>query len=74
MPILKNDLEQLLKTGFPSGKVIVTDLAGDNDHYQVEVTCQSFQGLSRVQQHQKIYAALKDYDINALAIKTYTQE
>jgi stress-induced morphogen len=73
MPILKNDLEQILVTAFPNGKVVVTDLAGDNDHYQVEVNCQSFQGLGRVQQHQKVYAALKNHDIHALAIKTSTQ-
>ena len=70
MPILKADLEQFLKKAFLHGEVVVTDLAGDNDHYQVEITCATFQGISRIQQHQKVYAALKGHDIHALAIKT----
>jgi len=70
VPILAADLEQLLKHGFPGGEVAVVDLAGDNDHYQVVITCASFAGLSRVQQHQKVYAVLQGYDIHALAIKT----
>ena len=70
MPILQSDLEDRLKAAFPEGKVIITDLAGDNDHYQAEITCTTFKGLSRIQQHQKVYTALKDCDIHALSIKT----
>ncbi len=70
MSILKNELENILNDAFPLAQVTVTDLAGDNDHYQVEITCISFQNISRVQQHQKVYAALKDHEIHALAIKT----
>lgn len=70
MAILQNDLEDVLKAAFPEGKVIITDLAGDNDHYQAEITCSSFKGLSRIQQHQKVYEVLKEYDIHALSIKT----
>jgi stress-induced morphogen len=68
--IAKTDLEELLKNAFPDGEVTVTDLAGDNDHYQVGITCSTFQGQSRIQQHQKVYAALKEHDIHAIAIKT----
>jgi stress-induced morphogen len=70
MPILQSDLEHRLKAAFPQGQVVVTDLAGDNDHYQTEITCITFKGLSRIQQHQKVYTALKDCDIHALSIKT----
>ncbi len=70
MPILQSDLEDRLKSAFPKGCVVVTDLAGDNDHYQAEITCETFFGLNRIQQHQKVYAALKECDIHALAIKT----
>ena len=70
MPILQSDLEDRLKAAFPKGQVVVTDLAGDNDHYQAEITCASFKDLNRIQQHQKVYTALKDCDIHALSIKT----
>ncbi len=70
MPILLSDLEHRLKTAFPNGNVIITDLAGDNDHYLADITCASFKGLNRIQQHQKVYAALKECNIHALSIKT----
>ena len=70
MAIEKTDLEEILKNAFPDGEVTVTDLAGDNDHYQVNITCSTFQGKSRIQQHQKVYVALKEHDIHAIAIKT----
>ena len=70
MSILQSDLEERLKAAFPDGCIVVTDFAGDNDHYQAEITCNTFVGLSRIQQHQKVYAALKDCDIHALSIKT----
>lgn len=70
MPILLSELEHRLNIAFPNGCVIITDLAGDNDHYEVNITCSSFKNLSRVQQHQKVYAALKECNIHALSIKT----
>ncbi len=70
MPILQSDLEKELKLAFPDAVIKVNDLAGDNDHYQVEIICSSFEGLSRIKQHQKVYEALKEYDIHALSIKT----
>lgn len=59
MPILQSDLENCLSTAFPSGKIVVIDTAGDNDHYQVEITCTTFEGLSRIQQHQKFMLLLR---------------
>lgn len=70
MAISQAELEHRLKENFPKGKIIVKDLAGDNDHYLIDIRCLSFEGLSRIQQHQKVYNALKECDIHALSIKT----
>ncbi len=51
------DLETRLRTAFPQATITITDLAGDMEHYAASVVCPSFRGLSRVQQHQKVYAA-----------------
>lgn len=72
MPILKSDLEHRLKIAFPNGNIIIKDLMGDNDHYSVDIKCTSFEGLSRIQQHQRVYNALKECDIHALSIKTHS--
>ncbi|MFN6414429.1 MAG: BolA/IbaG family iron-sulfur metabolism protein [Pseudomonadota bacterium] len=72
MPILKSDLEHILKTAFPEGDVIVKDLRNDNDHYSIDIKCASFHNLSRIQQHQRVYNALKECNIHALSIKTHS--
>jgi len=75
MPILLPDLEHRLKVAFPKGRIVVTDLAGDNDHYMVNISCSTFKNLNRIQQHQKVYDALKECNIHALSIKTnYAEE
>jgi stress-induced morphogen len=42
----------------PRREVEITDLAGDGDHYAARVVSASFAGMSRVRQHQAVYAAL----------------
>ena len=59
MAISAEELETLLKESFPNGKVTITDLAGDGNHYAAEVIDDSFRGLNRVQQQRAVYAALK---------------
>lgn len=59
MAIPQETLENLLTAAFPDATLIkVVDLAGDNDHYQAEICSASFAGLTKIQQHQKVYAAL----------------
>ena len=74
MPISLPQLKNLLTSAFPFAEISVRDLVGDQDHYEISVHCSSFQGLSPVQQHQKVYAALKNYNIHALSIKTSIKE
>jgi stress-induced morphogen len=67
------EIEQLIKEAFPGAHVIVTDLAGDGDHYGARVVSQAFAGKSRIQQHQMVYAALKGKmgeALHALALET----
>lgn len=53
------DIETLLREGFPHASIKVTDLAGDGAHYAAEVIDESFRGMNRVQQQRAVYAALK---------------
>lgn len=67
------DIERLIREAFPDAHVIVTDLAGDGDHYGARVVSQAFAGKSRIQQHQMVYAALKGHmgeALHALALET----
>ncbi len=73
MPMTPQDLEKHLKDAFPDGKVVIEDLAGDGDHYRAKIISSAFRGLSRVRQHQLVYAALKGKmggELHALALET----
>lgn len=76
MAISASELETLLRESFPAGKVVITDLAGDGNHYAAEIEDESFRGKNRVQQQRLVYAALKgkmdgaDGELHALALTT----
>jgi stress-induced morphogen len=52
------EIEALILSGIPDARVEITDLAGDGDHYSARVVSESFRGLPRVRQHQRVYEAL----------------
>jgi stress-induced morphogen len=58
MAMPASEIERLIRTAIPDAEVTITDLAGDGDHYAARVVSASFAGVSRVRQHQAVYAAL----------------
>ncbi len=61
----------------PADHVEVQDLTGGGDHFKAVVVSRAFEGKTRIQQHQLVYAALGDRmreQIHALVIRTYTPE
>ena len=73
MPMTAAELEQHLRTAFPDSHIAITDLAGDNDHYAAKIVARAFTGLSKVRQHQLVYAALKGKmggELHALQLET----
>ena len=73
MPMPAAELEAYLRTAFPDSSIAIEDLAGDGDHYRAKIASAAFAGLSRVRQHQLVYAALKGKmggELHALALET----
>jgi stress-induced morphogen len=67
------EIEALIKSALPDAQVTIEDLAGDGDHYAATVVSSAFKGLSRVKQHQIVYAALQGRmggALHALALQT----
>ncbi|KQN30997.1 BolA/IbaG family iron-sulfur metabolism protein [Sphingomonas sp. Leaf38] len=58
MPMAADDIATMIRDAIPDAQVEITDLAGDGDHYAAKVIAASFAGMSRVKQHQAVYAAL----------------
>tara|TARA_B100000787_G_C15974823_1_gene198987 strand:- start:141 stop:383 length:243 start_codon:yes stop_codon:yes gene_type:complete len=76
MAMQAKDIESLIRETFPEATIIITDLAGDGNHYAAEVTDASFVGKNRIQQHRAVYATLKGKmdgahgELHALALTT----
>jgi stress-induced morphogen len=77
MPMPVEALKADLQAAFPDAEIVIQDLAGDGDHYRARIVSQAFAGLSRIRQHQLVYAALKGKmggELHALALETSAPE
>jgi len=73
MAMAAEDIEALIRAAIPDAVVEIRDLAGDGDHYAARVVSERFAGMSRVKQHQAVYAALKGKmggELHALQLET----
>ena len=73
MAMPADEIERLIKASIPDAEVTIRDLAGDGDHYGARVVARSFDGLSRIKQHQAVYAALGGRmggELHALQLET----
>jgi len=65
-----------IKAGIEAGLACEhVEVAGDGQHFQALVVSPGFEGKSRVQRHQLVYAALGDRmreEIHALSMRTLT--
>ena len=67
-------IEQYIKAGLACEHV---EVRGDGQHFEAVIVSSAFQGKSRIQQHQLVYAALGERmraEIHALSMKTLTPE
>ena len=77
MAMPAGEIEALLKAAFPDAQITIEDLAGDNDHFAATIISNAFRGISRVRQHQLVYAALQGRmggALHALALQTSAPE
>ncbi len=70
-------IKAMIEEALPDAEVRIEDMRGDGDHYAAHITSATFEGKSRVQQHQMVYAALQGRmgnELHALAIQTSVPE
>ena len=74
------EIESMIKEALPDAIIDIQDLAGDGNHYSATVIAEEFRGLTRIKQHQLVYAALKgkmdgpNGVLHALALTTKPME
>ena len=68
------EIEAMIEAALPGATVKVVDETGGGDHLRADVTAPQFEGLSRIDQHRLVKAAVKerfeDGAIHALSLKT----
>jgi stress-induced morphogen len=70
----RDGIVALVRARMPDADVVVTDLTGTMDHYDIRVRSNAFAGKTLLDQHRMVYAALEDARqdgrIHALQLKT----
>jgi acid stress-induced BolA-like protein IbaG/YrbA len=68
------ELKSMIEAALPGAEVAVEDETGDGNHLRATVAAPQFEGLSRIDQHRLVKAAVKerfdDGTIHALSVKT----
>jgi stress-induced morphogen len=68
------EIEAMIEAALPGAEVEVVDETGAGDHLRATVRAAQFEGLSRIDQHRLVKAAVKarfdDGQIHALSLKT----
>lgn len=69
------ELHRIISQGMPCTHL---EVDGDGRHWQALVVSSEFEGLRRIQRHQRVYATLGDRmatdEVHALSIKAMTPE
>ncbi|MFQ6673992.1 MAG: BolA/IbaG family iron-sulfur metabolism protein [Fidelibacterota bacterium] len=68
-----DEVKKLIVASLPGAKAEVTDSRGTGDHFSAVVEWDGFKGLSLVEQHRTVYAALGETltrEVHALELKT----
>ena len=51
-----DELKRRIEEALPGARADVVDLTGGGDHFKATVVAQEFAGMSRIEQHRRIYA------------------
>ena len=68
-----DELKLRIETAIPGATAQVIDLTGGGDHFRASVVAPEFAGLSRIEQHRRVYAVFGPDiggPIHALSLET----
>ena len=51
-----DDLKRRIEEAIPGARAEVIDLTGTGDHFRATVVAPEFAGMSRIEQHRRVYA------------------
>ncbi len=68
-----DELKRRIEASIPGARAEVEDLTGGGDHFRATVVASEFSGLSRLEQHRRVYAVFGSEiggPIHALSLST----
>lgn len=75
--IQRDEIHQRISEAMPDAQILIQDLTGGGDHFQVVVVSDAFRGISQLKRHRMVYDTMRDIlggALHALALKTLTHE
>ncbi len=75
MPLMitLEEIQQMVLNAFPDAEVVVEDMMGTGDHFEISVTSAAFAGKPLIEQHRLVFAVLEkemNDRIHAVKLKT----
>jgi len=73
--MIEKKIEKKIELGLNNPKIFIQDMTGSNNHFNLIIISNSFDGLSLIEQHRIVYKLLNDMiskEIHALQLKTLT--
>ena len=64
MTLKAEHLVELVRRHLPEAEVTAEDTRGDGAHFALTVVCRDFAGMSRIEQHRRVYAALSGHIVD----------
>ena len=71
-----DELKQRIEASIPGASAEVVDLNGGGDHFRATVVAPEFAGMSRIEQHRRVYAVFGSEiggPIHALSLETRSE-
>ena len=74
MDPLNQQISAAIKNAFPDAEFDLSNFVPEGDHFELKIKSSKFNGLTMINQHKLVYAALgellKDGTVHALKLKT----
>tara|TARA_B100001057_G_scaffold208356_1_gene209046 strand:+ start:387 stop:617 length:231 start_codon:yes stop_codon:yes gene_type:complete len=73
MALTVEEIKKHILEAIPDASIEIKDLMGDNNHYSAIIKSKIFRGMSKIEQHKKIYKSLKGKmgnELHALSLTT----
>ena len=73
MALPVEEIKKYILDAIPDASIEIKDLMGDNNHYSATIKSKIFKGMSKIEQHKKVYKSLKGKmgnELHALSLTT----